>query len=764
MSVNPINVQKLATTYTTFEAAKEALKKGEISNDAYNALITFQNKNPNTNFYGVESNPDNTQLSDEEKVAKASNAGAKKEVEELQKLKMEAIAKNGVKTEEIEINSHGGVVYTADLKAPTKRASKHTYKQEQDRMARYYDEATGETITGEENLRAKRKEVKKAKKAAKKEAKKYSKEFKKAYKKGDFAAAEAAQKKVAAASLKRTEATEEYAEVKQAHKAAKGYGIEGDTRAYNRNAKANNRLYDREVFYTEADAKAFKKQEGTKDIKAVVASKDDVMVLRLLSATAQRHLDAASSPNEKALWGELAGLFKDKDGKDIPFTQLNTQKVQDALIDLTGGDMRLNYTEQKMISAELGVSMHDVRHAFKTYGFEAPNPLGKRVENGLKDALPVAATMGLSYLLTRSKSHAESHAESSSHAEATNTVVVQDSDVQPGKVYTWIDPETGEEIHERIKGAEAYAEAIATAKAEADAFASATAVAEAVAVLSPAALAAAPALAFLTGFVKMPVEKGAAKAGATTQKMATYVETFKKNKNKNIGNQIIQMAGQITGNKEFDRALIVAVLDHDIGSQNTNPRTRELRNALAHLDAIKAEVDKMKKVPPPPEPTPAPTEAPACEVDINKEIIEIKHNRKAGDTWGGIVNAYYPDCVKVHGERATIRALKEALATGEDGVRDEAKFKALLRGTDIPKLMKLPMELMDCEINKDGEVEARKFRKGGKSNNMEVGHGNTRYGAQDCDNRNYKGKTAAEVEESVRKNNAGKKINIHVNE
>jgi hypothetical protein len=173
-------------------------------------------------------------------------------------------------------------------------------------------------------------------------------------------------------------------------------------------------------------------------------------------------------------------------------------------------------------------------------------------------------------------------------------------------------------------------------------------------------------------------------------------------------------------------------------------------------------VDKYKDVPV--ETPTAPPVKPACDVDINKQVIEIKHQRRAGDTWGGIVSAYYPDCVKVHGERATIRALKEALATGEDGVRDEAKFKELLRGTDIPKLMKLPMELMDCEINKDGAVEARKFRKGGKSNNLEVGRGNTRYNAQDCNNNKYTGKTASEVESKVRENNQGKRLKIHVHD
>ena len=55
MSVNPIDVQKLATTYTTFEAAKQALQTGQINTEAFNALISFKNSsNDHATFYGLE--------------------------------------------------------------------------------------------------------------------------------------------------------------------------------------------------------------------------------------------------------------------------------------------------------------------------------------------------------------------------------------------------------------------------------------------------------------------------------------------------------------------------------------------------------------------------------------------------------------------------------------------------------------------------------------------------------------------------------------
>lgn len=695
MSVNPIDVQKLATTYTTFDAAKQALKSGKMSTAEFNALISFKNEKKDTDFYGqgttVEANPDQTPLTPEDQAAKdAQRQKQLAEVEAMKQNAMKHVTESGVQTPEIVINSENGVL-TADIKAPTKYKEKHTIQQEQDRMARYtyVDEATGEVtvITGAKNLEAKKNEMKAERKTAKKAQKKYNKEWKKAAKEAAKAEdqmrmgkattdrveaakqkRDAAQANLANATNLRTSSNEEYERVKQSYKAAQGpdttgsdyRGMKGATRAYNNNVKANNRLVKREVFLDKADYERAKASPEGKDRKLVLASDQDRIVLNMLASTAQQHMDAASSPESKAVWAELANLFKDIDGKPIKNSELDTRKVQDALIDLAT-EGRLNYSEQQIIAKELGVSMSDVRHLFHTYGFEAPHPVGKRITNGLIEAAPVAATMGLSYLLTRNKAHAErtetAHAHSDATSTATNTVTetaeaTAVADI-PGQSYKWFDPETGEEINKRIAGAHEevtkYATAVATATAKAtasaDAFASATAVAEAVAALHPAGLIAAPILAFLAGATKKPVECSAAVAGATTEKMASFVKMFKHNKNKNIGNQIVQMAGQITGNKAYDRAIIVAVLDRDLGSQNTIPTTRELRNALAHLDAIKAEVDKFKKLPPPPEPTPKPTPKPEeyCYDTQKGDVVKPNtHTVKRGEVLSTILRAKYP--------------------------------------------------------------------------------------------------------------------------
>lgn len=749
-----VTYQGKTTTYKNYKEFVELFKKD------------YDAKHPPFDQKGttVESNPNNKELTEEQKAAKAEAKQA--ELDEIAQAKEAAtkndkvaqVAKDGVETEYGVITSHGkGTAYTFDIKAPEKEKQKTTKAAEQARMARYFDEKSGEWIEVKDGktikevraeLKAKRKELKQEIQDAKKELK--------ADKKNGSVSLE----KLKEDNIRLAQAREEYAQAKQAHKASKGRGISGDTRAFNRNVKANNRLVNREVFYDKADAKAAKKDAEFAGKTIKVASENDIAVLRQLSATAQMHYEESSSPNEKALWGELANLFKDENGKEVDIKNVDTKKIQDALIDLTGGDMRLNYTEQQIIAKETGMSMSQVRHAFKTYGFEAPHPMGKRLVNGLVAAAPVAASMGLGYLLSKSKSSSKAHAESTVEDHAisdAHQTTVENGEVTAtahahaeteGFKFDWIDPDTGAEIHRRFSGQvddviesvteyyEAIAQADAHAEAHAKAFASADAACTAVAALKPAVLAAAPAIAFLAGMCKTPVEINAAKRGVTTQKMATYVEAFRKNKNKNIGNQIIQMAGQITGDKAVDRALIVAVLDHDIGSQNTTPRTRELRNALAHLDAIKAEVDKFKKLPPKEEPTPAPTEAPTeCPVDLYETPNTYIHKRKAGDTWTGLVKAYYPDCLNgKHSISECIRELKKQLAYDDDGNFHQDLYTSLLKGHDIPKELKMPEMIFDSPINKDAKVKAEKIVHGKGRGPVLDKAGRTYYHAskQDC--------------------------------
>ena len=155
-----------------------------------------------------------------------------------------------------------------------------------------------------------------------------------------------------------------------------------------------------------------------------------------------------------------------------------------------------------------------------------------------------------------------------------------------------------------------------------------------------------------------------------------------------------------------------------------------------------------------PEPKPEPKPE-VCDVDAWSDTVDktVTHTRKGGDTWGGIVKAYYPCLVQEKGLSGAIRALKVALATDENGNIDRATYNDLLKGGDLPKTMKLPAKIGDCDINKDATVKRVKVHGNGKARIQSVGHNTkeTTWTAQDCKNRKAYGKTEAEARENLKK-------------
>ena len=144
-----------------------------------------------------------------------------------------------------------------------------------------------------------------------------------------------------------------------------------------------------------------------------------------------------------------------------------------------------------------------------------------------------------------------------------------------------------------------------------------------------------------------------------------------------------------------------------------------------------------------------------CNVETWSNTVDktVTHTRKGGDTWGGIVKAYYPCLVQEKGLNGAIRALKTALATDENGNIDRATYQALLKGGDLPKTMKLPARIGDCDINKDATVKRVKVHGNGKARIQSVGRDSkeTTWTAQDCHNRTAYGKTETEARENLKK-------------
>ncbi len=224
--------------------------------------------------------------------------------------------------------------------------------------------------------------------------------------------------------------------------------------------------------------------------------------------------------------------------------------------------------------------------------------------------------------------------------------------------------------------------------------------------------------------------KNKAKSDAMNTLVDAYVEKYGENWHSELHNTILKTAG--------------------IGSKMNPEECRVLRFQKPEVETpVKPEPKKE------PEKTPEPVAPAPCPVDTWSDTIDttVTHTRKGGDTWGGIVKAYYPCLVQEKGLSGAIRALKIALATDENGNINKATYQALLKGGDLPKTMKLPATIGDCEINKDAKVKRVKVRGNGKARIQTVGRDSskTTWTAQDCQNRQGHGRTEAEARENLRK-------------
>lgn len=220
--------------------------------------------------------------------------------------------------------------------------------------------------------------------------------------------------------------------------------------------------------------------------------------------------------------------------------------------------------------------------------------------------------------------------------------------------------------------------------------------------------------------------KNKAKSDAMNTLVDAYVEKYGENWHSELHNTILKTAG--------------------IGSKMNPEECRVLRFQ-------KPEVETPVKPEPKKEPEPV---APApCPVDTWSDTIDttVTHIRKGGDTWGGIVKAYYPCLVQEKGLSGAIRALKIALSTDENGKINKATYQALLKGGDLPKTMKLPTTIEDCEINKDAKVKRVRVHGNGRARIQTVGRNSskTTWTAQDCQNRQGHGRTEQEARENLRK-------------
>lgn len=203
---------------------------------------------------------------------------------------------------------------------------------------------------------------------------------------------------------------------------------------------------------------------------------------------------------------------------------------------------------------------------------------------------------------------------------------------------------------------------------------------------------------------------------------------------------------------KFDAAKFDSMTKH-IAGVGSNLNCKEVKGGTLYADKTDENCGKDDKV---------------CNAVVTKEETEATektedltkiHKTTYGDTWQGLVEAYYPDliekCGGLWGKNGAIRALKEALAGGDKDV-----LKKLLEGGNLPNTIKLPASINGVE-RQDGTVKKRKVHGNGKSLIKEVGKddvrvtkipGTTTWTATDgCDNTKASGSTMEEAVANLKK-------------
>lgn len=229
-----------------------------------------------------------------------------------------------------------------------------------------------------------------------------------------------------------------------------------------------------------------------------------------------------------------------------------------------------------------------------------------------------------------------------------------------------------------------------------------------------------------------------------------FANTTKNEEKRNMMNLLVDEYAKAYGDEWHSKLHETILKAAGTGSKLNPEECKMLKYQKVETPTVKPEketVDEPVKVS---EPKPEP-----CNVEAWSDTVDktVTHTRQGGDTWGGIVKAYYPCLVQEKGLSGAIRALKTALATDENGNIDRATYQALLKGGDLPKTMKLPAKIGDCDIVKDAKVKRVKVHGNGKARIQSVGRDSkeTTWTAQDCKNRQATGKTEAEARENLKK-------------
>ena len=123
----------------------------------------------------------------------------------------------------------------------------------------------------------------------------------------------------------------------------------------------------------------------------------------------------------------------------------------------------------------------------------------------------------------------------------------------------------------------------------------------------------------------------------------------------------------------------------------------ELIGAMKKLYVQPEQVKEVEVPEEPEEPEYSATVSNISTLDANiKTNLTYVHEREYGDTWAGLVTAYYPELVEkygLYGKDGAIKRLQRELCTDENGVYNAELFKDLISRTNLPEKIKMPYEI-----------------------------------------------------------------------
>lgn len=371
---------------------------------------------------------------------------------------------------------------------------------------------------------------------------------------------------------------------------------------YEKAARKNVEQYEKtqdvvETFLDKTEAKAWEKEHPGQ--KAAVVNENDLRALTTLYfkgtdeiKKADADLEVAKqSGDETAIkeaeenarqihdkYDDYAGIFEKDDKGEPQFNRINTKKVQNILVDKSGGDQNFNLDEVKVMSDDLGMKKGQIKHLAKEFGFGTENVTGQKLKAAGIAAASALAGEALGGLFNSKKAISEQKA----HAEAQGeSKILETLDV---------DPMSGNAYYHLLEasGGKAVADAVAKAVAK---------------YVPGAGLLAGPALAGLSAFFLTNGTTEDVFGGANVDKVLDNIQVAEKNAQP-VLKQIKDM--NITGDPKRDKAIKAAVLKTAMGEDTKAMNLRELQSALADLEKTKDIIGKLP-VPEPPKPPVEPT-------------------------------------------------------------------------------------------------------------------------------------------------------------